>query len=105
MIEEKKERMFEVSENEVRDYESASPESISYEVVEVEMTTLCELSATNLETQPLSITYHVLDRPPKLNFGFLNLLSKFHGLPGGDPYCHINEFIITCLTMQPDGIT
>jgi len=53
----------------------------------------------------LSVTYPILDRPLKLNSRFLNLLPKLHGLPGEDPYRHINEFIITCSTMQPEGIT
>jgi len=41
----------------------------------------------------------------KLNSEFLNLLPKFNGLPGEDPYRHINELIITCSTMRPEGIT
>ena len=105
MIEEKKEHTFEVFESNVNDSESISFESISCKVFKVEMTTLCELTAPNLETQPLCITYPVLDQLLKLNSRFLNLLSKFHGLSGGDPYRHINEFIITCSTVQPEGIT
>ena len=105
MIEEKKEHVFEVFESKVSDSESVSSELISCEDIKVEMATLHELAAPNLETQPLSITYPVLDRPLKLNSEFLNLLSKFHGLPGDDPYRHINEFIITCSTMQVEGIT
>ncbi|KAK8260869.1 hypothetical protein V6Z12_D13G148100 [Gossypium hirsutum] len=66
--------------------------------------TLKQLAAPNLAAQPPSITYPALDRPLKLNSGFLNLLPKFNGLLGEDPYRHMNEFIITCLTMQPDGI-
>ena len=58
--------------------------------------TLCELAAPNLVVQPLSMTYPNSDRPSKLNYGFLNLLPKFHGLPCEDPYRFINEFIITC---------
>ena len=103
MIEEKKKHTFEVFESEISDSESASSTSVSCEVFKVEMATLRELAAPNLETQPLSITYPVLDRPLKLNFEFLNLLPKFHGLPGEGPYCHIHEFIITCSTMQPKG--
>ena len=105
MIEEKKEHTFEVFESEVSDSESISSESVSCKVIKVETATLCELAAPNLETQPLSITYPVLDRPLNLSFRFLNLLPKFHGLPGEDPYRHINEFIITCSTMQPEGFT
>ena len=68
------------------------------------MATLRELATPNLTVQPLSISYPALDRPLKLNSGFLKLLPKFHGLPGEDPYRFINEFIITCSTMQPEGI-
>ena len=65
------------------------------------MFTLRELAAPKLETQPMSITYAVLDRPLKLNSGFINLLPKFHGLAGEDPYRHISEFLITCSAMVP----
>ena len=105
VIKEKKEYTFEVFESKVSDFESVSPKSVSGENIKVEMTTLRELAAPNLKTQPLYITYPVLDQPLKLNSEFLNLLPKFHGLPSEDPYYHINEFIITCLTMQPEGIT
>lgn len=66
--------------------------------------TLRELAAPNLVVQLLSISYPALDRPLKLNSRILNLLPKFHGLPGEDPYRFINQFIITCSTMQPKGI-
>jgi len=69
------------------------------------MDTLHELTAPILKIQPLSITYSTLGRPLNLNSRILNLLPKFHGLPDEDPYCHINEFIITCLIMQFEGIT
>ena len=105
MIEEKKEHTFEEFESKVSDSKPGRSETVSYEDIKVDMTTLHELAAPNLEIQPLFITYSVSDRPLKLNSGFLNSLPKFHGLPGDDPYRHINEFIITCLTMQPEGIT
>ena len=105
MIEEKKKHTFEVFESKVIDSKSVSSESVSCKDIKVEMATLRKLVAPNLETQPLSITYPVLDRPLKLNSGFLNLLPKFHEFPGEDSYRHINEFIITCSTMQPKGIT
>jgi len=69
------------------------------------MATLREHAATKLIVQPLSITYPALDRPLKRNSRFLNLLPKFNGLPGEDPYRFINEFVITCSTMQVEGIT
>jgi len=61
MIEEKTEHTFEVFESKVNDPESVSLESISCEVIMVEMATLRELVAPNLETQPLPITDPVLD--------------------------------------------
>ena len=61
---------------------------------------LRELDAPNLETQPLSLTYPILDRPLKLNSGFLNLLPKFHGLPGEDPYRHVNKLCASCRQHQ-----
>ena len=68
------------------------------------MSTLRELAAPNLETQPMSITYAVLDKPLKLNSGFINLLPKFYELVGKDPYRHISEFLVTCSAMMPEGI-
>jgi len=68
------------------------------------MSTLRELATPNLETQPMSITYTALDKPLKLNSGFINLLPKFHRLAGEDPYRHISEFLITCSAMVPEAI-
>ena len=80
------------------------PELVSLKTEEVRMATLRELAAPNLEAQPLSITYAALDKPLKLNSGFINLLPKFYGLAGDDPYRHISEFLITCSAMVPEGI-
>ena len=40
---------------------------VSLKGKEVRMSTLRELAAPNLETQPMSITYPILDKPLKLN--------------------------------------
>ena len=104
MIKENREHTIEVFESNVSDSEFVCPESVSCEDIKVEIATFHKLATPNLETQPLSITYPVLDRPLKLNSRFLNLLPEFHELPNEDPYRHINEFIITCSTMQPQGI-
>ena len=80
------------------------PEPVSLKTKEVRMTTLRELAAPNLEAQPFSITYAALDKPLKLNSGFINLLPKFHGSAGEDPYRHISKFLITCSAMVPEGI-
>jgi len=84
MIAEIKEHTIEVFESKISDSKFVRSESVSCENIKVEMATLCELAAPILETQPLSITYLVLDRPLKLNSGFLNLLPKFHGLLSED---------------------
>ena len=67
----------------------SQPDPVSFRK-EVSMSTLRELAAPNLEIQPMSITYAVLDKPLKLNSGFINLLPKFHGLAGEDSYRHIS---------------
>ncbi|VFR01058.1 unnamed protein product [Cuscuta campestris] len=68
------------------------------------MATLKELAAPDLNVQPLAITYTELEKHLKLNSGFINLLPKFHGLPGEDPFRHISEFLITCGAMVPEGV-
>jgi len=80
------------------------PNPVSLEIKKVRMSTLRELAAPNLETQPMSITCAVLDKHLKLNSGFINLLPKFYGLAGEDPYHHISKFLITCSAMVPEGI-
>ena len=107
MIEEKKEHKFEGFESKLSDSKSISSKSINFEDFRVEMATLHKRNVAYLElkTQPFSITYLALNRPLKLNSGFFNLLSKFSGWPGEDPYHHINEIIIRCSTMLPMAIT
>ena len=61
------------------------------------MSTLRELVTPNLEAQPMSVTYAALDKPLKLNSRFINLLPKFHGLAGDDPYRHMSEFLLRAL--------
>jgi len=78
-------------------------EPVSLKTKEVRIRTLRKLAAPNREAQPLSIIYVALDKPLKLNSGFINLLPKFHGLAGEDLYCHIGEFLITCSAMMPEG--
>jgi len=66
---------------------------------------LRELTAPSLKAPSLSITYSILYQSLILSFDFLNLLLKFYGRLGENLYCHINEFIITCSTIQYEGIT
>ncbi|KAI4347761.1 hypothetical protein L6164_008544 [Bauhinia variegata] len=72
---------------------------------EREMATLKQLAEPDLTIQPLAIAYHAIVVPLKLNSGFINLLPKFCGRPGENPYRHINEFMITCSTIQQEGVT
>ena len=49
------------------------PSTVGLKIREVRMSTLRELTVPNLETQPMSLTYATLDKPLKLNSGFINL--------------------------------
>jgi len=84
IIKDKTKHMFHVFDSKVSDSTFVSPKSVNCEDIKVKMTILRE-PAPNLAVQPLSISYPTLGRPLKLNSGFLNLLPKFHGLPGEDP--------------------
>ncbi|KMT02173.1 hypothetical protein BVRB_9g207510 [Beta vulgaris subsp. vulgaris] len=66
--------------------------------------TLKELGAPKLDDEPLCIVFPTLERPLKLNSGFLNLLPKFYGNAGEDPHRHLKEYIVVCSTMKPKGI-
>ncbi|KAK9725916.1 hypothetical protein RND81_05G177300 [Saponaria officinalis] len=66
--------------------------------------TLRELSAPTLGAQPLSIVFPDLERPLKLNSGFINLLPKFSGRANENPQRHLQEFIVVCSSMQLDGV-
>ncbi|KAK9682134.1 hypothetical protein RND81_10G053000 [Saponaria officinalis] len=63
-----------------------------------------ELSAPTLEAQPLNIVFPDLERPLKLNSGFINPLPKFYGRINKNPQRHLQEFIVVCSTMQLDGV-
>ncbi|XP_027082414.1 uncharacterized protein [Coffea arabica] len=69
--------------------------------------TLRELAAPNLNQQPLCITFPSLNdnTPFELKSGLIHLLPSFHGLPGEEPYKHLQEFDIVCNNMKPSGIT
>nr|XP_027108806.1 uncharacterized protein LOC113728618 [Coffea arabica] len=69
--------------------------------------TLRELAAPNLNQQHLCITFPNLDNstPFELKSGLIHLLPSFHGLPGEEPYKHLQEFDVVCNSMKPPGIT
>ena len=41
----------------------------------------------------------------ELKSGVINLLLKFHGLPGEDPIMHLNQFHDICMTMKPVNVS
>nr|XP_027090502.1 uncharacterized protein LOC113711543 [Coffea arabica] len=69
--------------------------------------TLRELAAPDLNQQPLCITFPTLNdnTPFELKSGLIHLLPSFHGLPGEEPYKHLQEFDVVCNSMKPPGIT
>ncbi|XP_071905713.1 uncharacterized protein [Coffea arabica] len=69
--------------------------------------TLRELAAPDLTQQPLCITFPALNDniPFELKSGLIQLLPSFHGLPGEEPYKHLQEFDVVCNSMKPPGIT
>ncbi|XP_027118633.2 uncharacterized protein [Coffea arabica] len=69
--------------------------------------TLRELAAPDLTQQPLCITFPALNDniPFELKSGLIQLLPSFHGLPGEEPYKHLQEFDVVCNSMKPPKIT
>ena len=41
----------------------------------------------------------------ELKSGVINLLPKFHGLPGEDPIMHLGEFHDVCMGTKPSNVT
>nr|XP_027067750.1 uncharacterized protein LOC113693401 [Coffea arabica] len=68
---------------------------------------LRELAAPDLTQQPLCITFPSLgdNTSFELKSGLIHLLPSFHGLPGEEPYKHLQEFDVMCNSMKPPGIT
>ncbi|CAH9067015.1 unnamed protein product [Cuscuta epithymum] len=92
--------------------ESSSASSQSSETEEpitmaLETRTLRELTAPNLNQQPLCITFPTLDTGVtfELKSGLIHLLPSFHGLRGEDPNKHLSEFHIVCTSMCPNGVS
>ncbi|CAH9079810.1 unnamed protein product [Cuscuta epithymum] len=92
--------------------ESSSASSHSSEPEEpttmaLETRTLRELTAPNLNQQPLCITFPTLDEGAtfELKSGLIHLLPSFHGLRGEDANKHLAEFHIVCTSMKPNNVT
>ena len=69
--------------------------------------TLRQLTAPNLEQQPLTVQFPELADGLnfKLKSGLIHSLPHFHGLGGEDPNKHLSEFHAVCTSMKPKGVT
>ena len=68
--------------------------------------TLKEFSASDLNQQPLCITFPTLDATTtfELKSGLIHLLPTFYGLAGEDPHKHLKELHVVCTSMKPTGV-
>ncbi|XP_071902547.1 uncharacterized protein [Coffea arabica] len=84
-----------------------SSDSEQEEIPMANARTLRELATPNLNQQPLCITFPSLSENTsfELKSGLISLLPSFHGLPGKEPYKHLQEFDVVCNSMKPPGIT
>ncbi|KAL4344026.1 hypothetical protein AHAS_Ahas11G0137200 [Arachis hypogaea] len=60
--------------------------------------TLHEQGAPDIILQPLQARYPNLDPNFELKNSLINLLPKYHGLPGQDPIRHLRDFQVACST-------
>ncbi|OMO99702.1 Retrotransposon gag protein [Corchorus capsularis] len=67
--------------------------------------TLRELAAPNVTTQRLAIQYPTNEENFEIKSGFIQLLPKFHGMPGEDLHRHLTDFQIVCSSMKMQGIS
>ncbi|XP_025652189.1 uncharacterized protein [Arachis hypogaea] len=65
--------------------------------------TLHEQGAPDLILQPLQARYPNLDPNFELKNSLINLLPKYHGLPGQDPVRHLRDFKVACSTARRHG--
>ena len=68
--------------------------------------TLKELAASDLNQQPLCITFPTLNATTtfELKFGLILLLPTFRGLAGEDTHKHLKEFHVVCMSMKPTEV-
>jgi hypothetical protein len=69
----------------------------------VRQQTLKELTAPNVENQPLCININN-NVNFDLKYGFIHLLPTFNGLAREDPHTHLKEFYMVCVGMKPNGV-
>lgn len=67
--------------------------------------TLRQLTAPNVDQQPLCIQYGDMTTPFELKSGLIHLLPTFRGLENENPHKHLKEFHVVCSSMKPNGIT
>ncbi|QHN81948.1 uncharacterized protein DS421_20g691390 [Arachis hypogaea] len=67
------------------------------------MITLKEVGAPDITLQPLQICYLDLDANFELKTELINLLPKYHGLPGEDPLKRLKDFQVVCSTARRHG--
>ncbi|XP_016164927.1 uncharacterized protein LOC107607491 [Arachis ipaensis] len=65
--------------------------------------TLHEQGAPDLILQPLQARYLNLDPNFELKNSLINLLPKYHGLPGQVPIRHLRDFQVDCSTVRRHG--
>ncbi|KAL4315860.1 hypothetical protein AHAS_Ahas15G0227300 [Arachis hypogaea] len=65
--------------------------------------TLHEQEAPDIILQPLQARYPNLDPKFELKSSLINLLPKYHGLPGQDPIQHLKDFQVACSTARRHG--
>lgn len=75
------------------------------QVVAEEQRTLRELSAPNLNQQPLCIQHPALEVGFELRSGLIQLLPTFRGLENEDPHKHLKEFHMVCSSFKPQRVT
>ncbi|XP_031105706.1 uncharacterized protein LOC116010433 [Ipomoea triloba] len=75
------------------------------QVVAEEQRTLRELSAPNLNQQPLCIQHPALEVGFELRSGLIQLLLTFRGLENEDPHKHLKEFHVVCSSFKPQRVT
>ncbi|OMO96175.1 Retrotransposon gag protein [Corchorus capsularis] len=66
--------------------------------------TLRELAALNVNAKRLAIRYPDTNGNFEIKSGFIQILPKFHGLPGEDHHRHLTDFQIACASTSIQGI-
>ncbi|KMT08247.1 hypothetical protein BVRB_6g142280 [Beta vulgaris subsp. vulgaris] len=57
----------------------------------------------NAYETPMSVIFPVLEKPFKLDPGFIGILPKFYGHDKEDAYRHLQEFSLACSTLSLNG--